>query len=506
MNREVKGAGDAVPQLSVVVATYNRLPSRAPARAAGRQTLPPEDFEVVVVDDGSREPRAPPRWRRSSCPTPARGGAGQRGRRGGAPPGRAGARGRVVLITDDDMQVAADFLEQHLARHPRGLAQRGARAASARTRASATCRCSSAGTRGSTTASRAERARAGTQPRAATTSTPATCPSAARTTSRVRRLRQEPGPVRGHGAGHAPGEGRLRASLFADGAYVLHGSDHTSFEKWLAGRTATACSTSRIARKHPDVPQRGPVALPLRNEPPVAPAAGPRLLAPRASRAASRRRPSARASAVDRLGLERARHRGHDGGVRHGVLPRRARGGRRARARAQGLPRLPRRLRRRGVGRGARGARHAIEADHAAIRAARRSTTGRSSHPAPAGGRRAEDRLPNPHPVPADALLPPGGALLAAKASSRLIRHLYGSDIHWDAEIAPGAILVHGMGLAINGPARVGPGAVLSQQVTLGESRDPESGRSPVAHLEANVHVGPGARLLGPITIARARR
>ena len=47
----------------------------------------------------------------------------------------------------------------------------------------------------------------------------------------------------------------------------------------------------------------------------------------------------------------------------------------------------------------------------------------------------------------------------------------------------------------------MGAGAILSQQVTLGESRDPESGVTGAPTLEENVHVGPGARLLGPITV-----
>ena len=47
-------------RLSVVVATYNRreLLSRLLRQLAG-QTLSPKDFEVVVVDDGSKEPVKP---------------------------------------------------------------------------------------------------------------------------------------------------------------------------------------------------------------------------------------------------------------------------------------------------------------------------------------------------------------------------------------------------------------------------------------------------------------
>ena len=79
--------------------------------------------------------------------------------------------------------------------------------------------------------------------------------------------------------------------------------------------------------------------------------------------------------------------------------------------------------------------------------------------------------------------------------ASRLIRHLYGSDIHWDARFAPGVVIVHGMGLAISGKANVDSGAILFQHVTLGES----GGQAP--HVGARVHVGPGATLLGGVSI-----
>jgi serine acetyltransferase len=34
---------------------------------------------------------------------------------------------------------------------------------------------------------------------------------------------------------------------------------------------------------------------------------------------------------------------------------------------------------------------------------------------------------------------------LAPKVASRAIRHIYGSDIHWDAQLDPGVVVVHGM-------------------------------------------------------------
>jgi len=93
------------------------------------------------------------------------------------------------------------------------------------------------------------------------------------------------------------------------------------------------------------------------------------------------------------------------------------------------------------------------------------------------------------------------GVPLAPKIASRLIRHLYGSDIHWEARFEPGVMIVHGMGLAISRAAHVEPGAILNQNVTLGMGIDPESRVTGAPHLERNVHVGAGATLVGPITI-----
>jgi serine acetyltransferase len=84
---------------------------------------------------------------------------------------------------------------------------------------------------------------------------------------------------------------------------------------------------------------------------------------------------------------------------------------------------------------------------------------------------------------------------------SRLIRHLYGAEIHWDAELAPGVVLVHGTALVLSREARVGSGCILFQSVTLGVSIDPVTRRVGGPTLGPDVHVGPGAALLGPITV-----
>lgn len=84
---------------------------------------------------------------------------------------------------------------------------------------------------------------------------------------------------------------------------------------------------------------------------------------------------------------------------------------------------------------------------------------------------------------------------------SRLIRHLYAAEVHWDAKIAPGVTLVHGNGLVISHGAVVGAGCLIFQGVTFGESFDSSDGKVGAPVLEENVHVMPNAVLIGPITV-----
>jgi serine O-acetyltransferase len=93
------------------------------------------------------------------------------------------------------------------------------------------------------------------------------------------------------------------------------------------------------------------------------------------------------------------------------------------------------------------------------------------------------------------------GIPLAPQVASRAIRHLYGSDIHWEAELEPGIVFVHGMGLAVSRAARVQRGAILFQHVTLGLGVDPETRAVGAPTIERDTHVGAGSTLVGPITV-----
>ena len=98
------------------------------------------------------------------------------------------------------------------------------------------------------------------------------------------------------------------------------------------------------------------------------------------------------------------------------------------------------------------------------------------------------------------------GIPAAPQVISRLIRHLYAAEIHWDTEIADGVSVVHGNGLVLSHAATVGPGCILFHNVTLGEGLHPDTKEPGAPTLERDVHVGPGATLLGPIHIGQGTK
>jgi len=107
--------------VSVVLATYNRGPSLAELlQDLAQQTIPPDEFEVIAVDDGSRVPAreslsgAVMPYRFELIEQPNAGAARARHR------AIEHCRGQLLVITDDDMRVPPGFLEAHLAAHPPG--------------------------------------------------------------------------------------------------------------------------------------------------------------------------------------------------------------------------------------------------------------------------------------------------------------------------------------------------------------------------------------------------
>jgi GT2 family glycosyltransferase len=122
---------ESLPQVSVVVPTHDR-PERLAAVLAGlrAQTLAPETFEVIVVDDGSvtpgtqavlseEESRGALRLRSVRHASP-------RGTAGGRNSGWRAARAPIVAFTDDDCVPEPSWLSEALAvsrRHPGAIVQ-----------------------------------------------------------------------------------------------------------------------------------------------------------------------------------------------------------------------------------------------------------------------------------------------------------------------------------------------------------------------------------------------
>jgi GT2 family glycosyltransferase len=118
-------AGERSPgsalSVSVVVATYNRRESMLRLLdCLARQTLSPDQFEVIAVDDGSviplRERVTPSDYpfaltvieQRNAGPAAAR------------HRGVLEARGAILVLVDDDMDLPPGFLEMHLSYHDDG--------------------------------------------------------------------------------------------------------------------------------------------------------------------------------------------------------------------------------------------------------------------------------------------------------------------------------------------------------------------------------------------------
>ncbi|MDP3151639.1 MAG: serine acetyltransferase [Archangium sp.] len=90
---------------------------------------------------------------------------------------------------------------------------------------------------------------------------------------------------------------------------------------------------------------------------------------------------------------------------------------------------------------------------------------------------------------------------LLPQVASRLIRHAYGAEVHWNTTLRDGVSIVHGTGLVLSHRAVIGEGCILFHNVTLGEGLDPETKEAGAPTLGRDVHVGPGATLLGPIHV-----
>lgn len=91
-----------------------------------------------------------------------------------------------------------------------------------------------------------------------------------------------------------------------------------------------------------------------------------------------------------------------------------------------------------------------------------------------------------------------------ARLLSQMARAFTGIEIHPGATIGKAFFIDHGMGVVIGETTEIGNGVTLYQGVTLGGTGKDEGKRHPT--LEDGVVVGAGAKILGPITIAKGSK
>jgi serine acetyltransferase/GT2 family glycosyltransferase len=463
-----------LPRLSVVIATHDRpeLLTRL-LRELADQTLPKQEYEVLVVDDGS-DPPVLPMLARLGLPIALRleeqacaGAAAARHR------GIQAARGELLVLLDDDMRIGRDFLEQHALRHPAGS------------------RVAVIG-------------RIVPDPQVA-------MPLFERWHARMIDAQWTSGERPGGRALFSGNVSMRRLDYFAVGGFdaaLRHSEDvelglrlqkaGVRFERCEAARSLHASDHASLRRWRErsfdyGVSDLNPVSRPVLAATVLAPAAAAPLALLAYGAAAGLDALGARraslAGATFAFGVDYFRGLRRDAGPLSTAL---------AELSAYSSARLL------GRGRPALLARalEELRQDQAAMSRYEH----KYGHASASQGRLATDlvnrvglqllagyRLMR---ALRDADLP-----LAAKAVSRSMRHLYGSDIHWDAELAPGVMVVHGFGLAISHSAKVAAGCILFQNVTLGIGTDPETREVGSPVLEEGVHVGPGATLLGPITV-----
>jgi GT2 family glycosyltransferase len=270
----------AEPSASVVLATYNRPDSLLRLLGQlGAQTLPPATFEVVVVDDGSREPVGPrlqaidPAYRLRVVRQDNAGAARARDR------GIRMAEGAVIVVVDDDMRLPDDFLERHLALHPHGSRH----VVLGRIRPDPDLPMPLF-----------ERYHAAMLDHMASgMSTGRMAPRGNHLfTGNVSFRRDDYVAVGGFDPTFPHSEDaelglRLEKAgakfLFSEQAFVLHASDHSSLQRWMHRAYLYGVCDSRIAAKHPDIPHASPwrfVAMvhPLSRIPLLTSVAAPRLM------------------------------------------------------------------------------------------------------------------------------------------------------------------------------------------------------------------------------------
>ena len=507
----------SVPEISVVIATYNRQDLlRRLLQQLDEQTIDASRYEAVAVDDGSREDtRAALAGLRTHYVYRI-----ERQENAGAAAARQRgvelATGRLIVFLDDDMQVKSDFLEQHLKLHEAGPP--GNTVVLGRLRPDAKL---------------------------------AEMPLFERFYARVMKAQNDElacgKPVRGHniytGNVSMPKALFLRAGgfdpqfraledeelgvrlekagatfAFANEAESVHGSDWTSMKKWMERAYRDGVYQTKLSKKHPDMPESSPWRFLPRLNRMSRPFMKLALNAPGAASVVANAAIRT-AETFDKVGLEPVAIAGmtfvygmqYYRGVRTEVGSSAA-----ARREYAEFQRGIALIRGRDAGGAFAAMRAAIAEDHNVLRMY---------------GEKYDDRVELTASQPSNVARPgfagdavrkigfqlmiayrvmrafrAAGLELGAQFMSRTIRHAFSSDIHWDADLEPGIMVVHGFGLAISYAARAKHGCILFQNVTLGYGPDPRTKEAGAPLLERNVHVGIGATLFGPIVVGEASK
>lgn len=109
------------PQVSVIIPTHQRCDAlRRALLSLSEQTVPPDSYEVIVSIDGSTD-GTHQMLASVGVPHALRTVAGaHRGRAAACNAAVALARGEVLIVLDDDMQVVPEFVERHRRHHSPG--------------------------------------------------------------------------------------------------------------------------------------------------------------------------------------------------------------------------------------------------------------------------------------------------------------------------------------------------------------------------------------------------
>jgi serine acetyltransferase/GT2 family glycosyltransferase len=499
--------------VSVVIATFNRQDLlRRLLEQLDAQTIDPTHYEVIAVDDGSKEDT---REKLAGLKTRYSLRIERQENAGAAVARQRGvdlASGKIIVVVDDDMQVKPDFLEKHLARHTddntvvlgrlrpdanladmplfeRFYARVLAQKAEAFAAGKAEVRGHDVYT-GNVSFPRKLFLDAGGFD------------------AQFRALEDEELGIRLEKAG--------ARFAFANDAESIHGSDWTSMKKWMERAYRDGVYQAKVSRKHPDHPESSP----WRHLPNLNPVSRPFMALSLAAPAATSFIAGAAirtAAAFDKVGLEPVAIAGATFvyGIQYYRGVRQETGGiadvaREYREFKRGVALL--RSGERGDASAWRALTEGVREDHRMIRFYADKYDARGEPAA------RETRLA----IASDAVKKIGfqlmiayrvmrffrqaGLGLGAQFMSRSIRHAFASDIHWDAELEPGIVIVHGFGLAVSYAAKVRAGCILFQNVTLGYGNDPETKEAGAPLLERNVHVGIGATLYGPIVVGEATK